>query len=352
MLAGLIALSIAGCGGNGGGSASAPTPNPVYACTLANAATVCNDGNALTIDGCSNPSTEQAACTHTPIGCNSAADCDDGDALTIEACANPGTASSACAWVAIACNTDGDCDDANSNTIDSCSNGGTVSSACANVVNRTMWVQVTAINPTTGNVPVSGASVEVLNPNGATTYAGVTDANGVVEITGRSAGTHVVSISQNPGSVPHFVQPSSQNLVIDATGSATATFNVTPAYSVTVGAYNVNLLTEIFDGASYHLTCGNNNYAAVGSAMNPVVFADVPYATGCTASSDNLAGTSPKMASDTPASQSVDVTGNQIVILTAAKPECVQDTDCPIPMGTTTPVCLDPGTSYSSCAAF
>jgi hypothetical protein len=131
------------------GTASAACSYTTIACS---SDADCNDTNALTLDSCSNGGTASAACTNTAITCNTDADCNvsapvcvsggtvssmciacsvdgdcnDGNALTLDTCSNADTASASCSHSSYACNTVADC----AAPANVCLNGGTLTSAC------------------------------------------------------------------------------------------------------------------------------------------------------------------------------------------------------------------------------
>ncbi|MEW5945552.1 MAG: PKD domain-containing protein [bacterium] len=197
----------------------------------------CNDGNALTLDACSNPGTIDASCGHTAIACNQDSDCsnptpyclnggtgmalciscksdsncNDGNAYTEDICTNGNTAQAACTHAAIRCLSDTDCDDGNENTLNSCTNPGASSSSC----------EVTDIAPTANagtdqtvsigdDVTLSGAGSS--DPDGDTlTYSWEQTAGPTVQLSTTSGvsttfspgvtGTYIFKLTVNDG---HF----------------------------------------------------------------------------------------------------------------------------------------------------
>jgi len=197
--------------------------------------------------------------------------------------------------------------------------------------------------------PIDGAQVEMLR-SGAVLATTTTTFDGSYSFANVSTGTVSLRVSETSGVSRHFIGVTTQSYGITAT--ATIAIPVSAAYQLTASAVNANLNEEHFVGGNYQLVCPGKATIDQLALNGSTTFVDVPEAVGCTLTVTNPGMTTPKMATDVPATQTFDMTQDQSIVLQSIKPTCVIDADCPIPLGMTTPVCLDAGTSASSCAAF
>jgi hypothetical protein len=360
----LVALIIIcnGCGGGGGGVTKAPNKSPQVSASVSPGTTV-QVGQIVTFDASASTDAETAsaslkfrydldgngwdgASSTTRMVTTTYPTAKD-YSVRIAVSDEEGAVSEATMTItAVACMSDLACNDNNSNTIDTC----TVAKACDNRVSRAIEVNVNT-DPNMGNVSVDKASVTVKDASGATVLNGTTDASGRVMTGNLGAGDYTVTAVKLGTSVPHFTAPTAKVVTVASTGSATASFIVTPEYAITLGAINVNDFAESFNGGTYNLSC--QGYSVTQTAATATtIFVDMPYAVGCTATVTNPESTIPGMVTDVVSSVPVTVTADNSFTVTAAKPFCIIDANCPIPIGMTTPVCLDAGKSNASCGAY